>query len=117
MGVVVLFTGACLFSYSETELYLETETDILRQATEFQYYPGMQAGKFLFSTGELGLSPRGLDSIRSASLQADLSLKIFSDPPARISAQDPRFFVVYESPWQCQLASSSFDRSYTEVGL
>jgi hypothetical protein len=38
----------------------------------FLCYPGRQAGEFLFSTEELGPSPR----LRSVSLQADLSLKV-----------------------------------------
>ena len=34
----------------------------------------LRASKFLFSTGELSPSPRGLDRLRSGSLQANLSL-------------------------------------------
>ena len=37
-------------------------------------YPERQASEFLFSPEELGSSPRGLDRLRSGSLQADLSL-------------------------------------------
>ena len=41
------------------------------------YYPGRQASELLFSTRELGLSPRGLDRLRSVSLQDDLSLIVW----------------------------------------
>ena len=51
----------------------EIGTGILRESIEFLFF---EARGFLFSTGELGLSPRGLDRLRSASLQADLSLKV-----------------------------------------
>ena len=42
------------------------------------------------------------------SLQADLSLIVWRNSPARVSAQAPRFFVIYDS--QFPLASSRFGR-------
>ena len=48
------------------------------------------------------------ERLRSGSLQADFSLIVQSDPPARVSAQAPRFFVIYDS--QFPLASSRFGR-------
>jgi len=44
--------------------------------------------------------------LRSGSLRADLNVIVSSDPPARVSAQAPRFFVIYDS--QFPLASSRF---------
>ena len=49
-----------------------------------------------------------LEMLRFCSLQADLSLIVRSDPPARVSAQAPRFLVIYDS--QFPLASSRFGR-------
>jgi hypothetical protein len=37
------------------------------------------------------------ERLRSSSLQAGLSLIVLSDPPARVSVQAPRFFVIYDS--------------------
>ena len=48
------------------------------------------------------------ERLRSGSLQADLSLIVYSDPPARVSVQAPRFSVIYDS--QFPLASSRFGR-------
>ena len=48
------------------------------------------------------------ERLRSGFLQADLSLIVQNDPPARVSAQAPRFFVIYDS--QFALASSRFGR-------
>ena len=49
-----------------------------------------------------------LEMLRFCSLQADLSLIVRSDPPARVSAQAPRFFVIYDS--HLPLARSRFGR-------
>ena len=54
---------------------------------------------------ETGSKP---ERLRSGFLQADLSLIVENDPPARVSAQAPRFFVIYDS--QFPLASSRFGR-------
>ena len=47
--------------------------------------------------------------LRSGSLQTDLSLIVQSNPPAVVSAQAPRSFVIYNS--QFPLASSRFGRN------
>ena len=48
----------------------------VREFPSFLCYPGRQASGFLFSTWELGPSPRGSDRLSSGSLQADLSLMV-----------------------------------------
>ena len=48
------------------------------------------------------------ERLRSGFLQADLSLIVQNDPPVRVSAQAPRFFVIYDS--QFPLVSSRFGR-------
>ena len=48
------------------------------------------------------------ERLRSGFLQADLSLIVQNDPSARVSAQAPRSFVIYDS--QFPLASSRFGR-------
>ena len=86
----------------------EWEPAFLRQAREFLFFPLLprEASKRvpIFDRGT-GSKP---ERLRSGSLQADLSLIVQSDPPACVSAQAPRFFVIYDS--QFPLASSRFSR-------
>jgi hypothetical protein len=53
--------------------------------------------------------------LRSGSLQTDLSLIVQSNPPAVVSAQAPRSFVIYNS--QFPLASSRFGRDFISVNI
>ena len=84
----------------------EWKPAFLRQAREFLFFPLLprEASKCVsIFDRETGSKP---ERLRSGFLQADLSLIVWNDPPARVSAQAPRFFVIYDS--QFPLASSRF---------
>ena len=53
----------------------------------FLCYPGRQTNEFLFDRAT-GSKP---EKLRSGFLQTDLSLIVWNDPSARVSAQAPRF--------------------------
>ena len=86
----------------------EWKSAFLRQAREFLFFallPWEASTRVSIFESRTGSKP---ERLRSGFLQADLSLIVKNDPPARVSAQAPRFFVIYDS--QFPLASSRFGR-------